>query len=67
MRTILFALIAVATPSAVLAQRPDIPPQRIEAPELSYAPVTQAEAFDLPAGLMFDQVAAMDIDARGPL
>lgn len=59
------AMILAAAPA--LAQRPDIPAQAIAAPALDIVPVEQAEAIELPDGMVLEQVASVDIDKRGHL
>ena len=46
-------------------QRPSIPPQAIDGPDLGYRAVDPAEAFDLPDGVAFASVAAVTIDREG--
>jgi len=65
--TIGFAIASICFAMPVAAQRPSTPPQAIVAPDLAYIPLEQAAAVDLPAGIELDQVASVDIDARGHL
>lgn len=65
MRVIILLLTLSGSALPGLGQRPSIPLQTIEGPDLGYRPVEVAEAFDLPAGMEFASVAAVDIDSRG--
>ena len=64
MRVALLVLTMLCASLPVLSQRPSIPPQAIEGPDLGYRPIAVAAAFDLPAGAGFESVAAVDIDSR---
>jgi len=57
------ALVLAALPAA--AQRPSIPPQAIAGPPLDVMPVAFDAAFEMPEGVAFAGVAAVDIDADG--
>jgi sugar lactone lactonase YvrE len=63
----LAACAALVADSAALAQRPDIPPQAIVAPDLGYVPIEPSAAVHVPDGFEFSQVAAVDFDTRGHL
>lgn len=58
--------LALAGTSA-LAQRPDRPPQSVDAPPLPYQAVPQDEVFNLPDGMQFAGVAALAYDEHGDL
>jgi DNA-binding beta-propeller fold protein YncE len=55
------ALICLAVATTAEAQRPDMPPQSIDGPDLDLLPVAQAAAIELPPGFELDQVAAVAI------
>jgi streptogramin lyase len=61
------SFLVAALPSAVLAQRPSIPPQAIAGPALAVRAVEQSEALALPGDIELDQVASVAIDDRGHL
>lgn len=65
MKRALIALVVMCAAWPVAAQRPNVPPQAIRGPELGYRPVAVDEAFELPEGMEFASVAAVDIDDQG--
>jgi DNA-binding beta-propeller fold protein YncE len=65
MRVIFLLLTLSWTALPVLGQRPSIPLQAIGGPDLGYRPVDVGEAFEFPAGMGFESVAAVDIDSKG--
>jgi DNA-binding beta-propeller fold protein YncE len=65
MKRILLVLTLFSAAWPVLAQRPSIPPQAIAGPDLGHRPVAIDAAFDLPEGMAFASVAAVEIGADG--